>query len=223
MSRIAFLRLEWTLSLALVLVSGVWATLRSLPLAPLLVPTPGRVLAGALAGALLWSTIPVLLCAPSMQRVWRDVLRPFAATITTTDVLVIATLSGLTEELFFRGVLLPETGVVVSSLCFGALHALTATYFVWATAVGAVMSALTLAAGSALAGTTGTEFQTMYTTLLNWATGFLGKSIAIAAFILGAGIGIARSSPIPALAGVVFALFMVYVPSIIDSIMTAVI
>ena len=82
---------------------------------------------------------------------------------------------------------------------------------------------LTLAAGSALAGTTGTEFQTMYTTLLNWATGFLGKSIAIAAFILGAGIGIARSSPIPALAGVVFALFMVYVPTIIDSIMTAII
>jgi len=80
-----------------------------------------------------------------------------------------------------------------------------------------------LAVSPAFAGTTGTEFQTMYTTLLNWATGFLGKSIAIAAFILGAGIGIARSSPIPALAGVVFALFMVYVPTIIDSIMTAVI
>ena len=82
---------------------------------------------------------------------------------------------------------------------------------------------LSLAASSALAGTTGTEFQTMYTTLLDWATGFLGKSIAIAAFILGAGIGIARSSPIPALVGIVFALFMVYVPTIIDSIMTAVI
>jgi uncharacterized membrane protein YfcA len=47
-----------------------------------------------------------------------------------------------------------------------------------------------LAVSPAFAGTTGTEFQTMYTTLLNWATGFLGKSIAIAAFILGAGIGI---------------------------------
>jgi conjugal transfer pilus assembly protein TraA len=78
-------------------------------------------------------------------------------------------------------------------------------------------------AGPALAGGTGTEFQSMYTTMLDWATGFLGKSIAIAAFILGAGIGVARSSPIPALAGVVFALFMVYVPTIIDSIMTAVI
>ena len=82
---------------------------------------------------------------------------------------------------------------------------------------------LALLAGSALAGTTGTEFQTIYSTLLNWATGYLGKSIAIAAFILGAGIGVARSSPIPALVGVVFALFMVYVPTIIDSIMTAVI
>lgn len=82
---------------------------------------------------------------------------------------------------------------------------------------------LALLAGSALAGTTGSEFQTIYATLLNWATGYLGKSIAIAAFILGAGIGVARSSPIPALVGVVFALFMVYVPTIIDSIMTAVI
>ena len=38
---------------------------------------------------------------------------------------------------------------------------------------------LILIAGSTFAGTTGTEFQTMYTTLLNWVTGFLGKSIAI--------------------------------------------
>jgi conjugal transfer pilus assembly protein TraA len=86
-----------------------------------------------------------------------------------------------------------------------------------------VALALALAAGSALAGTPGTEFQSMYTPLLHWVNGYLGKSIAIAAFILGAGIGIARSSPIPALVGVVFALFMVYVPTIIDSIMTAVI
>ena len=89
--------------------------------------------------------------------------------------------------------------------------------------VTSITVVLALAAGSALAGTTGTEFQSMYTTLLNWVNGFLGKSIAIAAFILGAGVGIARSSPIPALVGIVFALFMVYVPTIIDTIMTAVV
>jgi len=86
-----------------------------------------------------------------------------------------------------------------------------------------VITLLMLASGTVLAGTTGTEFQTMYTTLLNWVNGYLGKSIAIAAFIIGAGVGIARSSPIPALVGVVFALFMVYIPNIIDSVMTAVI
>jgi hypothetical protein len=38
----------------------------------------------------------------------------------------------------------------------------------FATIATALTVVLTLAAGSALAGTTGTEFQTMYTTLLNW-------------------------------------------------------
>ena len=66
--------------------------------------------------------------------------------------------------------------------------------------VAPVALLLALGATSAFAGTTGTEFQTMYTTMLNWATGYLGKAIAVAAFILGAGIGVARSSPIPALA-----------------------
>ncbi len=88
--------------------------------------------------------------------------------------------------------------------------------------IAAVLISMLICAPS-WAGTTGAEFQTLYTTLLNWATGYLGKSIALAAFILGAGIGIARSSPIPALGGVIFALFMVYVPSIIDGIVTAVI
>ena len=89
------------------------------------------------------------------------------------------------------------------------------------TVLAPVALILALGATTAFAGTTGAEFQTMYTTLLNWATGYLGKAIALAAFILGAGVGIARSSPIPALAGVVFALFMVYVPTIIEAIMTA--
>lgn len=148
MSRTAFVRLEWIVSLVLIVVSLAWATLRGLPLAAMLAPTTGGVLTGMVAGALLWGTIPLLLRSPGMRRVWDDVLRPFSATLSTRDVVVIAALSGLTEELFFRGILLPETGVVVSSVCFGALHALTAVYFAWATAVGAGMGALTLASNS---------------------------------------------------------------------------
>ncbi len=117
----------------------------------MLVPSVSRIGIGIAAGALLWGTIPLLLRAPSMQRVWNDVLQPFSATLSTRDVVAIAALSGLTEELFFRGILLPEIGVVLSSACFGALHALTPVYFAWATAVGAGMSALTLASDSLVA------------------------------------------------------------------------
>ena len=46
--------------------------------------------------------------------------------------------------------------------------------------IAPVAIVLALGATSAFAGTTGTEFQTMYTTLLNWATGYLGKAIAVA-------------------------------------------
>jgi membrane protease YdiL (CAAX protease family) len=148
MSRTAFLRLEWLLSIALVLISCAWAALRDLPLAAMLVPSSRVLLGGVLAGAALWGTIPLVLRAPSMQRVWREVLQPFSAGLGTRDVVVIALLSGVTEELFFRGILLPELGLVVSSLCFGGLHALCAVYFAWATLVGAGMGALTLAGGS---------------------------------------------------------------------------
>ena len=39
-------------------------------------------------------------------------------------------------------------GLVLSSLCFGALHALCRVYFVWATLVGAAFGALALTIGS---------------------------------------------------------------------------
>lgn len=148
MSRTAFLRLEWLLSIGLTALSIAWAWARGLPLAAGVAPSAGGVVVGIAAGAALWATIPVLLRSPSMRRVWTEVLLPFGRSLDTRDVVVIALLSGLTEELFFRGVLLPEIGLVLSSLCFGALHALCRVYFVWATLVGAAFGALALTADS---------------------------------------------------------------------------
>lgn len=86
-----------------------------------------------------------------------------------------------------------------------------------------VGSMLALFGASAFAGTTGAEFQSLYQTLYEWVTGYLGRAIAIASFIIGAGIGLARSSAIPALVGVVMALFMFYIPVVINNIVAAVI
>ena len=82
---------------------------------------------------------------------------------------------------------------------------------------------LTLIAGLAMAGTTGAEFQAMYTLVIGWANGFLGKTMAIAAFVFGAGYGVAKQTIVPAALGIVFALVMAVGPGIIDGIVTAVI
>ncbi len=74
------------------------------------------------------------------------------------DLIWLALLPGLSEELLFRGVMLPALGLdipalVVSSLCFGILHLSGLEqwpYAIWATAVGLVLGYSALATGNLL-------------------------------------------------------------------------
>lgn len=85
---------------------------------------------------------------------------------------------------------------------------------------GLMVLFLTLVAmGPAFAGTDNT-FDSVVQMLTNWATGSLGKLIAIAAFIVGMGIGMIRQSVMAAVVGVAFALVMFYGPTIIGNIVT---
>ena len=80
---------------------------------------------------------------------------------------------------------------------------------------------LVLGAGAAMAGTTGNEFAPMYNKLLGWAQGYLGKAMAIAAFLFGAGFGVASQTILPAVLGVVFALVFAVGPGIINGMLAA--
>lgn len=80
---------------------------------------------------------------------------------------------------------------------------------------------LCLLAGSALAGTTGTEFQALYNWVNDVVTGYFGRAVAVASVGLGAIISIARVNPIPILSGAGFAIFLQYTPTIITGILTA--
>lgn len=63
------------------------------------------------------------------------------------DIIWLGLLPGLSEELLFRGVMLPTfgldtAGILFSSLCFGMLHLSSFkqwSYVVWATAIGGVL------------------------------------------------------------------------------------
>jgi len=74
------------------------------------------------------------------------------------DIIWLGLLPGLSEELLFRGVMLPAFGlglaaVVISSLCFGVLHLSSVEhwpYGVWATIVGLLLGYSALYTGNLL-------------------------------------------------------------------------
>jgi uncharacterized protein len=74
------------------------------------------------------------------------------------DVVWVGILPGLSEELLFRGVMLPAIGLdpigmLLSSLCFGVLHMTNIQqwpYAVWATAIGIVLAFTTVETGNLL-------------------------------------------------------------------------
>ncbi len=78
-------------------------------------------------------------------------------------------------------------------------------------------------AGLTTAGTTGVEFQTLHTLLQGWAEGYLGRALAIAAFLVGAAIGFAKGTAFPALVGLVFAIIFAIGPGIINGLISGVI
>ena len=84
-----------------------------------------------------------------------------------------------------------------------------------------VATCLAMVATNAVAATTGTEFQVLFTWLLGEVQGYGGKTIAIAAVGIGAILSIAKVNPIPILGGIGFAVFLQYVPTIITGILSA--
>lgn len=74
------------------------------------------------------------------------------------DLIWLGLLPGLSEELLFRGVMLPEfgldvVGVLLSSACFGVLHLSSLkqwSYVVWATIVGAALGLSAIWTGNLL-------------------------------------------------------------------------
>lgn len=82
------------------------------------------------------------------------VLKPLAM----PDLIWLGLLPGLSEELLFRGVMLPALGadhlaVIVSSLCFGVLHLSGPQqwpYVIWATLIGVILGYSALLSGNLL-------------------------------------------------------------------------
>lgn len=76
------------------------------------------------------------------------------------------------------------------------------------------------AAGSAVAGTGGSEFEDVNNLLTSWTEGVLGRILAVGALIVGIAFGLVRQSVIAAVIGISMAVVLAYGPTVIGSIVS---
>jgi len=65
--------------------------------------------------------------------------------------------------------------------------------------------------------TAGDPFKDFADTVVGWAEGPLGTGLSVTMMLIGAGMGVARNSPMPALSGIAGAAFLNWGPGIIQS------
>lgn len=99
--------------------------------------------------AMLWYA-PAVRPVRSLRRLYRDVLFPLFRDATPIEIVVISLLAGIGEEVFFRGGMQQQWGLVVASVLFGVCHIggrATLPLGLWAACTGALLGGLAMATG----------------------------------------------------------------------------
>ncbi len=139
-----------TMAGLLMVVGGtLWALLAGQDLPHAWFPRDGwlrDVLLGVLVGEIFtFAAWRVFQNVPSLRRIERllmsvldmPALRPHHA-------LLFGLLAGIPEEILFRGAMQPAWGLLLASVIFGALHAISFAYFLYATCAGLLLGGLAL-------------------------------------------------------------------------------
>jgi len=142
----------------LLIVAKVWLHFDSVPQLPLFWKPEFLLLGVGVGLSVTGLSVIVYKIWPAYRESADLYLRLVLKPLFFVDFIWLGLLPGLSEELLFRGVLLPAfglnvLGLIVSSVCFGVLHFSGMErwpYVVWATAVGLVLGYTALETGSLL-------------------------------------------------------------------------
>jgi len=142
----------------LLAVTKAWQALDSPALLPWRASAPALGLGLALALAIAGASSLLYRWWPAYRRSARAYLTLVLEPLVWPDLIWLGLLPGLSEELLFRGLMLPALGgdaaaVAVTSLLFGSLHLggiQQWPYVVWATCVGALLGTAAVLSGNLL-------------------------------------------------------------------------
>lgn len=146
--RVTLLNMVLIMEGVLLLIATAWSWLREIPLAGTLIPTGHGLLLGTASGIALsisgssiyWlAKFKIFKWLGGIRELIAKELAPLFSTITLFDVLLVAVTSGFCEEIFFRGVLQQQFGILSASIMFGFLHSPSLRYpqyGIWAFVAG---------------------------------------------------------------------------------------
>lgn len=146
-TRIQLLAFMGVTAVILLMIAQLWRTLGSIRLIPIKFSVEAILLGFVIA-------LGIIVASSILSQVWVDYRRSAEAyldlivtPLVIPDLIWLGLLPGLSEELLFRGVMIPAFGydlfaVIVSSILFGVLHLSNVQnwhYVVWAIVIGFVL------------------------------------------------------------------------------------
>ncbi|CAA9259548.1 FIG00561988: hypothetical protein [uncultured Coleofasciculus sp.] len=142
----------------LLVVAKIWLRLSSVTLLPLQGTSEAIFLGLAIAMGITGASGLVYRLWPAYRQSADYYLQLVLKPLILPDIIWLGLLPGMSEELLFRGVMLPAvglnaTGLVATSLLFGVLHLSSPQqwpYVVWASVVGLLLGFSALATGNLL-------------------------------------------------------------------------
>lgn len=158
LTRTQILILMGVTAVILWIIAKLWLQFGSVSLLPLTWNTTALPLGIGLGLLITFASSLIYRLWPGYRRSADFYLEFILKPLFWADLIWVGLLPGLSEELLFRGVMLPAlglniVGVILSSLCFGILHLSGSqqwSYVVWATAVGVLFACSALATGNLL-------------------------------------------------------------------------
>lgn len=158
LSRVQVLVAMGVTALVLLLIARIWLLLDSVSLLSVFFSAQILLLGVGIGVGITGISAIAYRVWPSYRKSADVYLKIVLEPLTWADLIWMGLLPGLSEELLFRGVMLPAIGldiygVVFSSLCFGVLHLSGLQqwpYVVWATIIGLILAVSALYSGNLL-------------------------------------------------------------------------
>lgn len=147
LTRIQVLVVMGVTALILLIIAQLWQKLGSIAIVPLEINLKGILMGLGISAIIILTSSIIYRIWPAYRESAKLYLELILKPLVLPDLIWLGLLPGLSEELLFRGVMLPALGfdlaaVVFSSILFGLLHLSGAQqwpYAVWATIVGFIL------------------------------------------------------------------------------------